>query len=198
MSRADKDTIRRTAAEARRAQSDKRQLSRQVTDRIASMPQYAAARCVLWYVHVRDEVRTQDVLCEMLNESDREGKRIAVPYCDGDELRLFDLRGGDDLSVGAFGILEPRAERRGQADRMVSANELDLIVVPGVAFDALGGRLGHGRGYYDRLLSGVAAETVLVGAAFECQIVPEIPMDRHDVAMNFVATPQRLICCDNG
>ncbi|QEF97076.1 5-formyltetrahydrofolate cyclo-ligase family protein [Stieleria maiorica] len=195
MSLSRKDTIRRAVAQARRAQDDKQRLSGQVTERITSMRQYIDARCVLWYVHVRDEVRTQDALRGMLVETEREGKKIVVPYCVGDELALFHLRRWEDLSAGAFGILEPCAERRGQADRAVSVEELDLIVVPGVAFDALGGRLGHGRGFYDRLLGSVAAETVLVGAAFECQIVPEMPLDRHDVAMDYVATPQRLICC---
>ncbi|QDV86695.1 5-formyltetrahydrofolate cyclo-ligase [Stieleria magnilauensis] len=190
-----KDSIRRAAAAARREQGDKERLSRQITDRLQSMPQYAAAGCVLWYVHVRDEVRTEQALQQTLRGTRQAGKRIAVPYCVGEDLHLFDLRGWDDLSPGAFGILEPRPEIRGRADRSVAATELDLIVVPGVAFDPDGGRLGHGRGFYDRLLAGVRAETALVGVAFECQIVPHVPLDDHDVSMDWVVTEKRLIGC---
>ncbi|QDV46251.1 5-formyltetrahydrofolate cyclo-ligase family protein [Stieleria neptunia] len=193
-----KASIRRATAAARRDQGDKERLSRQITDRLQSMPQYAAAGCVLWYVHVRDEVRTEGALRGALQETPPSDRKIVVPYCVGEDLHLFDLRGWDDLSPGAFGILEPRAERRGGADRSVAAAELDLIVVPGVAFDPKGGRLGHGRGFYDRLLARVRAETVLVGVAFECQIVPHVPLDDHDVSMDWVVTEQRLIDCEGG
>ena len=193
-----KDSIRRTAAAARRAQADKERLSRQITDRLQSMPQYVAAGCVLWYVHVRDEVRTAQALQGALRETLQSGKKIVVPYCVGEDLHLFDLQGWDDLSPGAFGIMEPRPERRGRADRSVAVAELDLILVPGVAFDPNGGRLGHGRGFYDRLLAGVRPETVLVGVAFECQIVPRVPLDDHDVSMDWVVTEKRLIGCQGG
>jgi 5-formyltetrahydrofolate cyclo-ligase len=70
----------------------------------------------------------------------------------------------------------------------VGVEELDLVVVPGVAFDRAGGRMGHGKGYYDKLLEHARPDTPLVALAFECQLFPEIPAEAHDVFMDKVVT----------
>jgi 5-formyltetrahydrofolate cyclo-ligase len=93
-----------------------------------------------------------------------------------------------DLAPGTLGILEPRDELRKCAERKVDVGEIDLLVVPGVAFDPGGGRLGHGKGYYDRLLRRAPRETPSVGLAFECQVFPEVPMMEHDVFLHKVIT----------
>ena len=89
--------------------------------------------------------------------------------------------------------MEPAAELRREAGRIVDPGEIGLVVVPGVAFDPQGGRLGYGRGFYDRLLSRVSEHTVLVGLAYECQVFSHIPMADHDVSMDWVVTQQRTI-----
>jgi len=86
-----------------------------------------------------------------------------------------------------WGILEPNRDVRSAADRRVEIGAVDLVMVPGVAFDSRGGRLGHGKGYYDKLLA-AGEHTHRVAVAFECQMFPEVPMGRHDVRMHAVVT----------
>jgi len=179
-----KQEIRRQAHANRRDQPDKDALSAVICDKFASLPAYASAETAMCYVDMRSEVRTRPFLREVLAS----GKRLVVPYCVGSELELFWLRDMEDLEVATFGILEPRADLRGVAERKIDAGQLDLVMVPGVAFDRRGARLGHGKGYYDRLLTRVRLDTPLVGIAFECQMFPEIPMATHDVFMDMVIT----------
>src|SRR5262249_39979161 len=87
-----------------------------------------------------------------------------------------------------YRILEPKAELRGLREKQVSPDELDLILVPGVAFDRNGGRTGHGKGYYDKLLQHARAHAPLVALAFECPLFPEIPMQPHDIFMDKIVT----------
>ena len=128
----------------------------------------------MWYVDVRDEVRTRHALPDALAS----GKRIVIPYCVAGELELFHLESMNELETGMYSILEPLAELREVAPKRVDVSALDLILVPGVAFDARGGRTGHGKGYYDKLLENARPETPLVSLAFECQMFDEIPMQR--------------------
>ena len=128
----------RARAEANRAQlADKDQLSRVIWDRFAGLPQYAAAATVMFYVHMRNEVRTQPFLPTAIAD----GKRVVVPYCVGDELELFNLQHLGDLAAGTYGILEPLAELRAAPGRRADARQIDLVMVPGVAFDCRGGRI---------------------------------------------------------
>lgn len=179
-----KAELRLWAEAARRQQPDKDALSRVICQRFASLPEYARAGTVLLYVHVRSEVRTREFLAEALAE----GKRVLVPWCQGDELELFHLEDLSELGPGVFGLLEPRAELRQQPGKRRGIAEVDVAIVPGVAFDRQGGRLGHGKGYYDRLLRRARPETLLAGVCFESQLVPEVPMGPRDVRMHRVIT----------
>ena len=181
-----KREIRAQAEANRRDQADKETLSRIICDRLAALPEYAQAATVMFYVDFRSEVRTRHLLPTALAHK----QRVVVPYCAHNELGLFHLKRIDELAVGTYTILEPRVELRALADRTVDASELDLIVVPGVAFDRQGGRLGHGKGYYDRLLRHARPDTRLVALAFECQVFPKVPMQPHDVYMDKVVTEQ--------
>ena len=93
-----------------------------------------------------------------------------------------------ELAEGAHKILEPRDDLRSRPGKQVNPEELDLVMVPGVAFDPRGGRMGQGKGYYDRLLARVRPDAPLVALAFDCQIFPEIPVAEHDVFMDTVIT----------
>jgi 5-formyltetrahydrofolate cyclo-ligase len=179
-----KKAIREEAHARRNAQANKDELSRAICERLVALPEYQSAGTVLYYVDVRSEVRTRDYLATAL----RHDKRIVVPYCVEGELELFHLTSMDELAVGMYRILEPRPELRAMPEKRVGVEELDLIVVPGVAFDREGGRMGHGKGYYDKLLEHARPDTPLVALAFECQMFPQIPMDAHDVSMDKVIT----------
>ena len=181
---AKKDEIRKSAHAARKAQAEKEAVSTRITDRVQSLPEYQAARVVMYYIDVRDEARTRQALPAAL-EGD---KKIVIPFCVDGELELFWLESMDELEEGAYRILEPRSDLREVAEKRVAVEELDLILVPGVAFDAIGGRTGHGKGYYDKLLEHARPETPLVALAFDCQIFDEIPMQAHDIYMDKVVT----------
>jgi 5-formyltetrahydrofolate cyclo-ligase len=183
-----KQAMRVRAQAARSAQPNKDALSRVICGKFAALPEYAAAATVMFYVDMRSEVRTRELLSAALGQE----KRIVVPCCLGDRLALFVLESMEELAAGTYGILEPRRELRALAQRRADACELDLVMVPGVAFDRQGGRLGHGKGYYDKLLRGVRPDAALVALAFECQVFPEIPTGPHDVCMDKVITEKAV------
>jgi 5-formyltetrahydrofolate cyclo-ligase len=179
-----KQEIRQQAHENRKNQADKDGVSRAIVERFMSLPEYAAAKTVMFYIDVRDEVRTRHALPEAIQGD----KRIVIPYCVDGELELFHLESMDELDVGMYKILEPKKQLREIATKRLQAEDLDLIMVPGVAFDRTGGRTGHGKGYYDKLLEHARTDTPLVALAFECQLFPEIPCEEHDIYMDKVVT----------
>lgn len=180
-----KKLIREQAHANRNAQTNKDELSRVICDRFMALPDYASAKAVMFYIDVRAEVRTRHSLPAALAS----GKTIVVPWCnDRGELELFRLANMEELAVGMYKILEPKAELRGLPEKQCRAEELDLVMVPGVAFDRRGGRMGHGKGYYDKLLQHARPDTPLVALAFECQLFPEVPVAPHDIFMDKIIT----------
>ncbi|MFM9960348.1 MAG: 5-formyltetrahydrofolate cyclo-ligase [Planctomycetaceae bacterium] len=179
-----KQLIRQQAHANRNAQPNKDEISRRIVASFMAQPEYTAARTVMFYVDVRSEVRTRNDLEAAL----RTGKKIVVPYCLDGELELFHLESMNELELGMYSILEPRADLRPLAAKRVDVEELDLIMVPGVGFDRRGGRTGHGKGYYDKLLEHARPDTPLIALAFECQLFSEIPMQPHDMFMDKVVT----------
>jgi 5-formyltetrahydrofolate cyclo-ligase len=183
-----KQQIREQAHANRNSQENKDDLSRQIVARCMALPEYQQAGTVLFYLDVRSEVRTRHDLANALAS----GKKIVVPYCVDGELELFHLTDPDELSVGMYRILEPKPELRSVEAHKVDVDEIDLIIVPGVAFDREGGRTGHGKGYYDKLLEHARPDTPLVALAFECQLFDKIPMQDHDVFMDKVITEKAV------
>lgn len=179
-----KRAIREESHTRRNAQPEKDALSRTIVAQFMALPEYAAAKTVMFYVDVRSEVRTRNDLANALAT----GKRIVVPYCVDGELELFHLEDMNELQIGMYKILEPKAELRPVPAKKVEVEQLDLIMVPGVAFDPRGGRMGHGKGYYDKLLEHARADTPLVALAFECQMFPEVPVAEHDIFMDKIIT----------
>ena len=184
-----KAAIREQARKNRVAQQNKDEISRGICAKFMAMPAYEAAKSVMWYVDAGSEVRTRYTLPEALTH----GKRVIVPWCvvETNELELFHLEAMSELVEGAYKILEPAEHLRHAPGKRVAPEELDLAMVPGTAFDPRGGRMGQGKGYYDRLLSRARSDAPLVALAFECQMFPEIPVDAHDVFMNLVLTEAR-------
>lgn len=183
-----KEEIRRQAHTARRHLPNKDAVSRRITARLLALEAYQAATTVLYYVDVRDEVRTRPILAAAVHSD----KRIVVPYCVEDQLRLLSLDSMDEMVAGAYGILEPREELRSLPEKQVAAEQLDLVLVPGLAFDRQGGRIGYGKGYYDRLLAAARRDTLLIALAYDCQIFDAIPMQPHDIYMDAVLTESAI------
>ena len=186
---AKKTAIREQARKNRVGQQNKDAISRDIVTAFMAMPEYVAAKTILYYVDAGSEVRTRHMLPEALAG----GKRIVVPYCivETNELELFLLEDMSELVEGAYKILEPKVELRELSNKKVTPEQLDLVMVPGTAFDPKGGRMGQGKGYYDRLLARVRPSAPLVAIAFDCQIFDEIPVSAHDVFMDRVLTETR-------
>ncbi|MGR8933027.1 MAG: 5-formyltetrahydrofolate cyclo-ligase [Gammaproteobacteria bacterium] len=189
----EKAVFRRLAYDARNAQADKDSLSKTICARFVGQSAYFHAETVMWYCHCRSEVRTLSALAEILLSK----KRIVIPYCTKDaqgikQLGLWHLQDRSELVPGLWGILEPPRHRWAEAGKEVDPRELDLIMVPGVAFDPQGGRLGNGQGYYDRLLQRVRTDTVLTAVCYEAQLFNRIPMDTQDIYMDYVITENAI------
>jgi 5-formyltetrahydrofolate cyclo-ligase len=184
-----KKAIREQAHANRNAQENKDELSVEICAKFAAMPEFVRAKTVMYYIDVRSEVRTRHALPAALAS----GKKIVVPWCNAQgELELFHLENMEELAVGMYKILEPKEELRHLPAKQVGATDLDLIMVPGVAFDRTGARMGHGKGYYDKLLQHAKLDAPLVALAFECQLFPEIPTAAHDIFMDLVITERAI------
>ena len=180
-----KAEIRKIAFANRKNQEDKDDISRTIMATFVSQPEYESAATVMFYVDVRAEVRTRHDLPNALAT----GKKIVVPWCNDDgELELFHLESMDELEIGMYKILEPRQDLRGLEVKRVSVDELDVIMVPGVGFDASGGRTGMGKGYYDKCLQHARPDATLTAVCFDCQIFDKIPVQEHDIYMDKVIT----------
>ncbi len=134
---------------------------------------FRAAHTVMLYWSLPDEVCTHALIAHTLGK-----KRIILPVVAGDDIRPVELHTLDDLHEGAFHIQEPTSDA-------VFSSDIDLIVLPGMAFSPAGDRLGRGRGYYDRFLAEHAAVPT-IGLAFDFQIFPHIPTEPHDAKIGKV------------
>jgi 5-formyltetrahydrofolate cyclo-ligase len=159
--------------------------SRALAGRVASLPAFAAAGTVALYPAMGAEADPAEVARRALAA----GKRLAWPRLEPGGLRLaFAACAPEDLVPGPAGTREPPP---GAAP--VPLEEIDLLLVPGVAFDARGQRLGRGRGHYDATLAALPRRSARVGLAFETQLVPEVPREAHDAPLDAVVTERRVV-----
>ena len=185
-----KSIQRRFAYDARNAQQNKARLSQVICNTVLQLTEYQQANTVLWYLHCRSEVHTYQVV---MDELLKQGKKIVIPYCTKDsqgnnQLGLWYLQDLSELVEGTWRILEPPKARWGEVAKEVSPQQIDIVVVPGVAFDQQGGRLGNGAGYYDRLFARLKASSQLIGICFNCQLVEQVCMQKYDIYMDKVIT----------
>lgn len=152
--------------------------------RLWAMPLWRQARLPAMYCSVRGEISTRRILEELF----REGRAVALPRIEGCELRLHRVTDLAQLAPGRFGITEPLANTP-----PVAESEPDLILVPGVAFDRRGHRVGYGKGFYDRLLC--HTNSPVIALAYGFQIVHHVPEEPHDRRMDYILTPNELIVC---
>ncbi|ODA28583.1 5-formyltetrahydrofolate cyclo-ligase [Planctopirus hydrillae] len=199
-----KEELRQSVRSARVALTDRTERSQRILDQLERSEPWQKCRAPLVYLSSGSEVMTWPLVEKVLKEPEHAAgciRKLIVPWCDGEELRLFWLQSLDELSAGSFGIREPRAEMRSQSTRCVNPAEIDLVVLPGLAFDEQGRRLGQGRGYFDRLLKEIKPEVMKpevmkVGLAFEVQMVEEVPVEKHDLPVDLVITESRIIWRD--
>lgn len=159
---------------------------RDIAARFLALEAFGHARTVLFYASYRGEVATQPLVEAALAA----GKRTALPRVDRPRrtMEAYPISSWDDLQPGAYGILEPPA-----SSPVIPPAEIDLIVVPGVAFDETGARVGYGAGYYDRYLARTGG--CRAALAYELQVVASVPAGSYDALMDYIITERRVIAC---
>lgn len=188
----DKKKLRERIKNQRDALPDKirEEKSQRIAHRFLSLPEFQSARCIMCYVTFQSEVDTIPIIESSLNQR----KMVTVPLAEKTHRRLLISEVRDinrELVPGSYGIREPAENFR----RIISSRLLDLMIIPGVAFDFHGNRLGYGGGYYDRLLKTLSSGVPLIALAYDLQVVEEIPAKHHDIKVYKIVTESRLINC---
>jgi 5-formyltetrahydrofolate cyclo-ligase len=166
------------------------QKSREIAGRLFALPEYREAGTVMYFLNFGKEVQTLPMVTASLGH----GKQVIAPKTVHKERRMILSRILDveeDLAPGLWGIPEPRPDKL----RPLPAGDIDFVVVPGVAFDESGNRLGYGGGYYDRFFAELRPGVPLVALTFEVQVLPEVPVAAWDRRVDLVITEERVIHC---
>ena len=158
---------------AKLSNEEKQTLSSQIFSKIAELKEVEQASVIALFMALPDEPQTAAFI-EQLSRH----KRVVVPRIEGEEMEFYDIAEG--VEVGAFGIMEPIATKP------VEPSEIDVMVVPGVAFTRYGARLGRGKGFYDKYLSRKGFRAYTIGVCYPCQLVEELPAESHDKTTKLV------------
>ena len=170
---------------AAQSAADIRVKSADIWERLSMVGEFATGSRLLVYVSKGPEVETRGLIQQLLAM----GRQVCVPWFDGAKKQYVASALADfalDLAAGRFGILEPKPE----AVRPVACDQIDAALVPGLAFDETGNRLGRGMGYFDRLLRDVRG--VKIALVYDFQLLSEVPAEAHDTPMDFIVTEKRV------
>lgn len=169
----------------REAQSlvSKRKKDKKIMDRLTRFASFEKAREFFMYLSHRGEVSTDTLLEKFFKK-----KKIIVPKIQSKRICLFELQHPSKFQEGKFGIREPVFCILKRA-----WHEIDVAIVPGIAFDMSGHRIGFGGGYFDRFLKKLDCTTI--GLAYEWQIIDKVPTHPYDVPVDFIITEKRIINC---
>lgn len=173
----DKKELRRTIRERKRAMTEEEIVSRseKLGQLFAQSEAYKAAKTIYGYLPYNQEVRT----VPMLEQALRDGKRVAVPKVYGDEMKFLYLDDLTQVEKGYAGIPEPIA------DGPVADDDTALVLMPGLAFDPAGHRIGYGGGFYDKFLAAEPNHPTLA-LCYEFQMLPELHTEEHDIPVDTV------------
>ena len=173
----DKKELRRTIRERKRAMTEEEIVSRseKLGQLFAQSQAYKAAKTIYGYLPYNQEVRT----IPMLEQALKDGKRVAVPKVYGDEMKFLYLDDLTQVEKGYAGIPEPIA------DGPVADDDTALVLMPGLAFDPAGHRIGYGGGFYDKFLAAEPNHPTLA-LCYEFQMLPELHTEEHDIPVDTV------------
>jgi 5-formyltetrahydrofolate cyclo-ligase len=179
-----KRALRREARSRRNGLSaDQRErMSEDVARCVLALPAVAHASTVMAFSSFGSEVDTGPIIEQLA----RDGRRVALPRVEGGNIVPVEHRPGDPTKPSSFGALEPSQGER------VRPEEIDVVIVPGLAFDRSGHRVGYGRGFYDRFLGALRPDALAVGICFSVQLVDEVPHGRGDRPVDLVVTEHGL------
>lgn len=158
-----------------------------ISNHAIEQPFYQQAQTLLCYMAFRNEVDVSKVM----EDAWQQGKRVLLPRVNPADrtMKCIQVEKFSDLQSGAYGIMEPLDD----PSRMIPPTEIDLVIVPGVAFDSQGYRLGYGGGYYDRFFSSPSIRPIRVGVSFPEQLVADVYPESHDQRMDFVITSTKVL-----
>ena len=163
--------------------------SKKIREWVFANKRYKAAKTVFVYASYKSEVETKELIQGAL----RQGKRVAVPKVNGEEMDFFEIQSWEELFPGYQGILEPQSAGK----EPVVPVESDIFLLPGAVFDRSGGRIGYGGGYYDRYLERISAAgsvPYLMALGFRCQLYSwKLPLEEHDRKMDCILTEKSVI-----
>ncbi|MBN1613943.1 MAG: 5-formyltetrahydrofolate cyclo-ligase [Deltaproteobacteria bacterium] len=189
MEEINKKMIRKRILAARDALSKENigEMSGRICERVVLLQAIRDCAVLMAFLSFGSEVET-DAIIEWAWQQD---KRVCVPRCRPGERRIdpHRIKSYDDLEPGSFGIREPKPEMA----TLQPIADIDAALVPAVAFDRRGYRVGYGGGYYDRFLPELPTQTIRVGLAFSCQLVEAIPAGAHDVPVDMIVTEKEVI-----
>ncbi len=182
----EKSRIRGEMSRKRNAMTDVEAESKSaaIMKNLVKLAEYKKAKAVMFYAVKGNEVKTR----ELIEAALKEGKIVLLPITNIEkkEIEAAVIEDYDrDLKKGTFGIMEPRQKKS-------CAAKIDVVIVPGVAFDIDGHRLGYGHGFYDKLLHRLD-RTVKIGLAYDFQIINKLPKESHDHPLDIIVTESRVI-----
>jgi 5-formyltetrahydrofolate cyclo-ligase len=188
--KAKKSEIRRDTLARRDAMPDKKRAdkSQVIMERLFDFANFLEAKIVLYYLNAGSEVVTEAMIRKTLEYE----KIVALPLVNQKNRQIVPLKIDDldrDTRSGYRGIREPITRRC----KVIPVEQINLAIIPGVAFDERGGRIGHGTGFYDKFIPSLDVTTRKVALAFESQVVPQIPMEPHDRYIDIIITERRTI-----
>jgi len=168
-----------------------RDLSWRVQERVLQLASFAEAGTVGVYTPLGNEVDTR----RLRESASARGAEVAYPLVVQENIEF--VRYSEDCTwrPGSFGILEPHIDNKRHAECVVAPEYFDVIVVPGVAFDRFGNRLGYGKGFYDRYLPQCKDHCVFIGLAYGFQLEEKLPCESHDIRLNYIVTDEETIRC---
>ena len=170
------------------AESDIAKKVRAIEDRLFEFANFLEAKIALLYVSGDNEVQTKNIIKRAYSYN----KIVVLPAFDPKtfEMELMKVdKFAQELKPGPRGVPEPNAARC----KIVPIDRIDIAIIPGIAFDEKGGRIGTGKGYYDRLIPKLAITTRKVALTLEEQIIPQVPMESHDKHVDIIITDKRII-----
>lgn len=158
-----------------------------IKQRLFSLHEFMNAKIIFFYASFKSEVETLAMIKETLEME----KRIVLPKVrrEGRGVKLYEIKDINELSPGHMGIPEPSSPK----GYSLSLEEVDLVVIPGVAFDYSGNRLGYGGGFYDMLLADRQKKIPIIALAYEEQLIDKIPSEPHDIKIDMILTDKRVI-----
>lgn len=185
---AEKERIRRRILKLRDSLSpeERREKSERIKEKLFVISEFETAKTVLLYATKKSEVETKEIIENALSL----GKEVRLPLIKGKDLLFSQILQFKELSPSTFGVLEPKKRYR-----RLPLEKIDLVIVPGIAFDTKGNRIGFGKGFYDRFLKKVPERILKIGLAFELQVVEAIPKALSDISVDKIITEKRIINC---